>query len=177
MPRRIGNMLNKALVITSGVMLFGISTLFGILGRPAEMGLAVVAGALGLAFANIDKISRFKGAGFEAEMREKIEAVVTKEIEPPPVEEDNELSVFRYEGDSNTKKVLQALHNPDYTWRYLSGVRLETGMSKKDVSDALNWLLQNGFVVRSEGSNGTLWSLTEKGRKFYAAAARSKAKA
>jgi hypothetical protein len=33
-----------------------------------EMGLAILAGALGLAFSNLDKISKFKGAGFEAEM-------------------------------------------------------------------------------------------------------------
>ncbi|WP_417684989.1 hypothetical protein [Pseudidiomarina gelatinasegens] len=34
----------------------------------AEMGMAILAGAIGLAFVNIDKISKFKGAGFEAEM-------------------------------------------------------------------------------------------------------------
>ncbi|MFL1467391.1 hypothetical protein [Marinobacter sp. HN1S83] len=38
----------------------------------AEMGLAILAGSIGLAFTNIDKIARFKGAGFEAEMCEKV---------------------------------------------------------------------------------------------------------
>jgi hypothetical protein len=43
---------------------------FGLVGKSAEMGLAIVAGAISAAFLNIDRIQRFKGAGFEAEMRE-----------------------------------------------------------------------------------------------------------
>lgn len=42
---------------------------FGVTGKPAEMGIAVVACAIGMAFGNIDKLAKFKGAGFEAEMR------------------------------------------------------------------------------------------------------------
>ncbi|MEL7797955.1 hypothetical protein [Idiomarina loihiensis] len=34
----------------------------------AEMGMAILAGSVSLAFVNIDKIAKFKGAGFEAEM-------------------------------------------------------------------------------------------------------------
>ena len=47
--------------------------MFGIMGKPAEMGIIVVAGAIGLSFLNIDKIQRFKGAGFEAEMKRAVE--------------------------------------------------------------------------------------------------------
>ena len=43
------------------------------MGKPTEMGIIVVAGAIGLAFLNIDKIQRFKGAGFEAEMKRAVE--------------------------------------------------------------------------------------------------------
>lgn len=43
------------------------------MGKPAEMGLIIVAGAIGLAFLNTDKIQRFKGAGFEAEMKKAVE--------------------------------------------------------------------------------------------------------
>lgn len=39
------------------------------------MGLAIVAGAIATAFLNIDKIQRFKGAGFEAEMKRAVEEV------------------------------------------------------------------------------------------------------
>jgi hypothetical protein len=46
---------------------------FGLLGRPAEMGLVALAGAIGMAFTNIDRIQRFKGAGFEAEMKKVVE--------------------------------------------------------------------------------------------------------
>lgn len=37
------------------------------------MGLFIVACAIALAFANIDKVQRFKGAGFEAEMKKAVE--------------------------------------------------------------------------------------------------------
>lgn len=47
--------------------------ILGLLGKPTEMGLYIVAGGIALAFANIDKIQRFKGAGFEAEMRKAVE--------------------------------------------------------------------------------------------------------
>lgn len=47
--------------------------MFGLMGKPAEMGLIIVAGAIGLAFLNTDKIQRFKGAGFEAEMKKAVE--------------------------------------------------------------------------------------------------------
>jgi hypothetical protein len=45
------------------------SSFFGYIGKPAEMGLAILAGATALAFANLGKICRFKGVGFEGEMR------------------------------------------------------------------------------------------------------------
>ena len=54
--------------IFSYTMLLGISSIFGFMNMVEEMGLAILAGSIGLAFANIDKISKFKGAGFEAEM-------------------------------------------------------------------------------------------------------------
>jgi hypothetical protein len=47
--------------------------ILGLLGKPTEMCIFVVADGIGLAFANIDKIQRFKGAGFEAEMRKAVE--------------------------------------------------------------------------------------------------------
>ncbi|GAA0358762.1 hypothetical protein [Bacillus horti] len=49
------------------------SLYFGWGGKPTEMGLAIIAGAIAACFINIDKIQRFKGAGFEAEMRRTIE--------------------------------------------------------------------------------------------------------
>lgn len=48
---------------------------FGYLGRPTEMGIALLAGGIAAAFLNIDKIQRVKGAGFEAEMRKAVEEV------------------------------------------------------------------------------------------------------
>lgn len=42
---------------------------FGIMGKTAEMGLMIVASSIAIAFFNIDKVQKFKGAGFEAEMK------------------------------------------------------------------------------------------------------------
>ena len=46
--------------ILSGLMMFGVSTLLGLLGKPTEMGLAIAAGALGFAFSHIDIIEMLK---------------------------------------------------------------------------------------------------------------------
>lgn len=54
------------------VLTLGLAVMFGIMGKPAEMGIIVVAGAITVAFQNIDKIQKFKGAGFEAEMKRAV---------------------------------------------------------------------------------------------------------
>lgn len=67
------NALLMAVLIT-GAALFGWREL------PVEMGVMVVACSICLAFANIDRIQSFKGAGFEAEMRKAVdEAYATTE--------------------------------------------------------------------------------------------------
>ena len=56
-----------------GVLLtIALATMFGLLGKSTEMGLIIVAGAIGLAFLNIDKIEMFKGGGFEAKMKQAV---------------------------------------------------------------------------------------------------------
>ena len=59
--------------VIGSLLTFIAAVLFGLLGKATEMGLIVVAGAVGLAFFNLDKIERFKGAGFEAEMKRAVE--------------------------------------------------------------------------------------------------------
>lgn len=57
------------------VGMFGLAVMFGIQAKPQEMGIIVVAGAIVLAFINIDRIEYFKGLGFEAKMKKAIENV------------------------------------------------------------------------------------------------------
>lgn len=66
-------MKDKLITIIGSLLTLGISVMFGVMGRPTEMGIIVVCGAIGLAFLNIDKIQKFKGAGFEAEMKRAVE--------------------------------------------------------------------------------------------------------
>ena len=54
-------------------LILGPPMAFGILEKPMEMRIAVVVGAIAAAFFNIDKFKRFKGAGFEAELKEAVD--------------------------------------------------------------------------------------------------------
>lgn len=161
--------IEKKLSLVAYAVLFGISIIFGFLSMPTEMGLTIVAGSLGLAFLNIDKIKRFKGAGFEAEMQEKIEAIIEKETEPEQ-NENNSSCGFTFEAygaDEKSRKVIKSLLNPKFTWRYLGGISKESGLSKDESLKTLNWLLDNKLGSYTKGENGRLWSLTAKGRNVF----------
>ena len=66
-------MKDKFITISGCLLTLGLAVMFGMMSKPTEMGLIVAAGAIALAFLNIDKIQRFKGAGFEAEMKRAVE--------------------------------------------------------------------------------------------------------
>lgn len=54
------------------ILLIASVFIFGLQGMTVEMGIAVVASAIFLAFTNLDKFASFKGAGFEAELRQVV---------------------------------------------------------------------------------------------------------
>ena len=124
------------------------------------MGLAILAGSLGLAFSNIDKISRFKGAGFEAEMREQhiAESVVTAQTE-----DTEALKAIAFGINERRQKIMSSLLHTQYNFRYVPGVASDTGYDKEIVKDELEWLREQGLVRKSSGPKGYLWNLTEKG--------------
>jgi len=145
------------------VLLVG-TLVFGFLGKSAEMALAIVASAIALAFSDIERFSRIKGAGFEAELRDQIQAVIEKETEVPSGTEEQRLSPLAAEVDTNTMAVMSALNRAEYTWRYFGGVKKDSKLSSREVSRALDWLVEHGYARRSQGKHGTIWSLTEEGR-------------
>ncbi len=152
------------------VLLF-VSSLLGACGRTAEMGIAVVAGALGLAFSNIDKFASFKGAGFEAVMRdrEKMLAIIEKETESEP-ESNIGASEFRaneHVPNDESKPIIQALLNPKYTWRYQSGLAAEAATSSDKIAEVLNWLEANSLIRSTEGATGKIWALNKAGRDAF----------
>ena len=61
--------MNQKLIIS----LVAIPILFGIFGSWKEMSISVVAICLALSFSNLDKFSRIKGAGFEAELKNAVD--------------------------------------------------------------------------------------------------------
>lgn len=160
--------------ISSFVVILVGSIIFGLLGKPIEMGLLIASGAVSLFFLNLEKFSSFKAAGIEANLRDKIEAVVEKETEPfikqssdLSGEEENpvpETSLI----DKNTRKVIEALHHPEYTWRYLEGLKQDTKLNASEIKSSLRWLIDHGYARQSFGKYGTIWNLTEHGRYLNA---------
>ena len=65
---------------------------------------------------------------------------------------------------SNTEAVMNTLDHPKYTWRYLGGIKKDTGLNSNEVSRVLKWLVDYSFARQSQGKHGTIWSLTEEGR-------------
>ncbi|WP_052675912.1 hypothetical protein [Paenibacillus sp. IHBB 10380] len=60
------------ITILSVLLILGPSLFFGFIGKPAEMGVALAAGALAAAFLNLDKLQKFKGAGIEFELKQAV---------------------------------------------------------------------------------------------------------
>lgn len=156
--------MNKIFEVVSLLLITVGSTFFGYSGKPTEMALIIVAGAIVYALCNIDKFKQIKGAGFEAILKDKIDALTEKETEPQ-VDEEEERSFIDFSTlDTSKQKVANALNHPEYTWRYFSGIKDSTKLSFKEIRNALLWLVENGFARQSFGKHGKIWSLTEDGR-------------
>lgn len=160
-------MLNTIIQALSFVVLLFGSFCFGYLGKPTEMGLSILAGVLSLAFTNIDKISKFKGAGFEAEMRNKVDAMVAKDAEPPSEQERAPFIAKGYSLDDANKRVVQCLGNSKYTWRSVTGVSSEASLPVNTVRQALEWLSSNGLAIQAGIGRHVNWGLTEDGRELF----------
>lgn len=159
--------LNTTVQALSAAVLLGGPFYFGYKHQPSEMGLVIVAGALGLAFSNLDKFSEFSGAGFSAKMRDQIKAVINKETEPEKSDSAHGITVKAYGLDENTEKVVKALGNSRYTWRTVSGISQESGLPKREITRALSWLSLNNLIVKAESKDRANWGLSEDGRDLY----------
>lgn len=151
-------------IITLGssfAVLLLVSSTLGFLGKPTEMGLAIVAGALGLAFSNIDKLSKFKGAGFEAEMK-MVEAIIDSQTEPSAEQKEIAQRVDAISDIEN--RILKSLQKPGYTWRYAKTVAGEVSRSPKETEELLTSLMSRGLAKKTAGSNGEIWAVTAVGK-------------
>ena len=156
------NMTIKTLYqIISYIVLLGISSTYGFMGMPAEMGLSVLAGALGLAFSNIDKIARFKGAGFEAEMN-MVQTIIENQTEPTNEQREE---ARRKDNLTHTENmVLRRLQKPGYTWRYARTVAGEISQDVSTTENILASLMARGLAKSGTGSNGEIWAITNLGK-------------
>jgi hypothetical protein len=135
----IKDRLTGLLNFSAFAVLLGVTTWFGATGRRIEMAGAIAASAVALAFLNLNKIRKFKGAGFEAEMFEledKVDTMVAKQTEPDPEKAPLPLPTIT----PNMRTVLEALSDRRYTWRSIAGLASQTGLSKGDVQDAVKSL-------------------------------------
>jgi hypothetical protein len=155
----------------SAAVLLIVPIYFGYVGKPTEMGLVIAAGFIGLVFSSLDKFESFKAGGIEAKLKlEQIDAIIDKQtesdysegLESPGIEIPNLDLVPK-----NAQDVLAALHDPNYTWRYVSGVCKATKLNRGSVQAALEWLVAHGYVKKSIGKNGEIWALTSEGRSLY----------
>ncbi|WP_236727772.1 hypothetical protein [Aliivibrio fischeri] len=167
----INRQFNMILRAISAIILLLVPIYFGYLGKTTEMGLLIVSGFLGLVFSSLDKFESFKAGGVEAKLRyEQIKAVLEKEIEP---EYSNETESSDINNPNlklvpeNAQSVLTALNNSDYTWRYVSGISQSIKLDRIDVKAALKWLFEHGYVKKSIGKNGQIWTVTSEGRNLY----------
>jgi len=149
----------------SSATLFGVSTLLGLLGKPTEMGLAIIAGAIGLAFTNIDKISKFKGAGFSAEMREQQVAESVAKL----TDDSEHLKSIAFEINDRRQTIMTALIHTEYNYRSTGGIAKQVNLPKELVSDDLEWLKDNDLASKSSAAHSYLWNLTEKGMTLFVA--------
>lgn len=145
-------------------MLLVISAIYGFMSLAAEMSLAILAGSLGLAFANIDKISKFKGAGFEAEMN-MVHTMLETQTEPSVEQKEHAKTQRDLTHDESC--ILACLLMPGYTWRYANTISGETGISKNETVDYLHSLMNQGFAKNGNGSNGEIWSITALGKSVH----------
>lgn len=124
------------------------------------MSLAIVAGSLGFIFSNFEKLTKVKGLGFAAEMREREakESVIAEQTDNA-----EHLRALAFQVDTSRQKIMSALIHADYNFRYVGGVVTETNLTEEAVTAGLEWLLNNGLVTRRYGKKGYLWNLTEKG--------------
>lgn len=154
----------KTLTQTSSfAVLLVVSSIFGFMAMPTEMGLAILAGALGLGFSNIEKISRFKGAGFEAEMK-MVQTIIESQTEPTSEQQED---AKKTEGISEVEnRILKSLQKPGYTWRYAKTVAGETSLSVTEAESALSKLMSRGLAKSGQGSNGEIWAATAVGKSI-----------
>ncbi len=159
--------MNTILTVCSAVILLGVSTALGIMSMPTEMGLAILAGALGMAFSNIDKISEFSGAGFSAKMKNELQRVIDKGTEPD-IEPDfeglpQEIKDLK-EKNPNIEKALLALTDAKWTWRSVGGVAKAMSLSRSEALSTLEVLRTAGLAEEGQSRAGkSLWSPTVRG--------------
>jgi hypothetical protein len=100
----------------------------------------------------------------------KVDALTAKETEPHPASlmsaaattKDTEATV-----SENEEKVLKALGNPVYTFRFLPGIVTDTGLPSNDVVDILSDLtVKKELVAKTlDKEDRELFFLTSKGRQ------------
>lgn len=156
--------LNSVLSCCSALALLGISSVFGFMDMPTAMGLSILAGALGLAFSNIENIAEFSGAGFSAKMKNEIQAVIDKETEQEVLEGGE---TFEPASDPEIN-VIQSLQNQKYTWRTLRGISKDAQLEESEAWTTL-LILVHKELARTANKNNTgetIWSLTQEGRAY-----------
>lgn len=131
------------------------------------MALSILAGALGLAFCNIDRIAKFKGAGFEAEMLVRTMETTIEAQTEPTLERQQEAERKVTSLSEHERMVLSSLLRPGYTWRYAKSVAREVAQNEEVTLEVLARMRDRGLTERGKGANGEIWTATAAGRSAH----------
>ena len=168
---------------------------FALHGKPVEAGIVIASSVLFRVFIDLDRFESFGAAGVTAKLRKvaakaeattaKAEATIESMTEPVPEEakkkrtkgvktvdhaapEGVEAMPSATQAQADQQAVLGALVNSAYTWRYIKGVTLDSGLPSARAAAALEELAMQRMVHVSEGKFGTIWAPSSLGRKRWA---------
>lgn len=133
-------MKNTAITGLASIVMVSLAMYLGVMSKPTEMGLIIAACSISIAFLNLDRIQKFKGAGFEAEMRQAVE------------EAHATVEQLRTLAATSTESTLTTLMSENF----FDGTTLEHRLSMHD--KLVDCLRQLGVSQKQIGEARHMWS-------------------
>lgn len=133
-------MKNTAITGLASIVMVSLAMYLGVMSKSTEMGLIIAACSISIAFLNLDRIQKFKGAGFEAEMRQAVE------------EAHATVEQLRTLAATSTESTLTTLMSENF----FDGTTLEHRLSMHD--KLVDCLRQLGVSQKQIGEARHMWS-------------------
>ena len=96
-------------------------------------------------------------------LRSDVDPIILKETELPEADAPLSEEVLK---DEMLQRVIVALGNPNYSWRFESGMAQETRESREQVREVLDRLVSDGYATHSMKQGRDAWALKLSGRQL-----------